>query len=39
VEEIDKPGEAVLSTVLSRGGGFRDGHCRRPSGGFVGRAF
>jgi hypothetical protein len=29
VEEIDKPGEAVQSTVLSRGGGFRDGHCRQ----------
>src|ERR1700686_3099842 len=29
VEEIDKPGEAVRSTVLSRGGGFRDGNCRQ----------
>ena len=29
MEEIDKPGEAVRSTLLSRGGGFRDGHCRQ----------
>jgi hypothetical protein len=29
VEEIDKPGEAVRSTVLSCGGGLRDGHCRQ----------
>jgi len=29
VEEIDKPGEVVRSTVLSRGRGFGDGHCRQ----------
>ena len=33
MEEIDKPGEALRSTVLRRGGGSRDAQCRpiRPS--------
>ena len=29
MEEIDKPGEAMRSTVLRRGGGSRDAHCRQ----------
>ena len=29
MEEIDKPGEAVQSTVVSRGGGFRMGNAAK----------